>query len=33
MGDGGHAASKDGDTVQQPCAKENSKIEERWKNE
>src|SRR3974390_1722508 len=22
MGDGGHAASKDGDTVQQPCAKE-----------
>jgi hypothetical protein len=32
MGDGGHAASKDGDTVQQPRAK-NSKIEERWKNE
>jgi len=26
MGDGGHAASKDGDTVQQPGDKENSKI-------
>jgi len=34
MGDGGHAASKDGDTVQQPRAKEKlKKLKNAWKNE